>query len=56
VDFFARPDSVAGWIKETIKAWESSPPKVVAQTAGVGWLMGLLLVGLAVGLVWPRRQ
>jgi len=53
VDFYARPDSATDWIAGQIAAWKAAPPKPPppVEKAGVGWVIGLLAVGLAVGLV-----
>ena len=54
VDFYTRADTVAPWIEDTLKAWKAHPPKPLVRTAAVGWGIGVLFVGLAVG-IWVRR-
>lgn len=54
VDFYTRADSVGDWIENTLEAWKAHPPRPPVRTAAVGWGIGLLFVGLAVG-IWARR-
>lgn len=55
-DVFKRADVVRDWIRATIGAWEKSPPRPeVGMRAGVGWVVGLLIAGVAVGLVVRGR-
>lgn len=53
VDFYERPDVAAAWMQTIMSGWKSPPPPAQCgtQLAGVGWLLGLVLVGAAVGMI-----
>jgi hypothetical protein len=51
-DVFMRPDAVLDWIRGTMEEWRRHPPK----RAGFGWIGGLLIAGIGIGLLWPRRK
>ena len=53
-DVFQRPDVVQDWIRATIENWKTSPP--TPQRAGLGWVLGLLLAGMGVGLIVAGRK
>lgn len=51
-DVFMRPDVALDWVRGTMEEWRRHPPK----RAGFGWLGALLIVGIGIGLLWPRRK
>lgn len=53
-DVFKRADVAADWIRGIIDGWKRSPPAEIRQ-AGIGWIIGLLVAGLAIGF-WARSS
>jgi secreted trypsin-like serine protease len=49
-DVFQHAGVVTDWIRGTIEGWQKSPPHK-PRTAMLGWGLGVLLVGVAVGVV-----
>jgi hypothetical protein len=55
-DVYKRLDVAEPWIRDTIAAWQKSPPPPLAKAkaASVGWLVGLLAAGMLIG--WAVRR